>query len=94
MKKKFIFLMMLLTILGGVSINSLRAQETITIGSGTDNAADLPVYSYYNHSVSQQIYLAEEMQGKSGNITSISLINTSGTQLNTRNIEVYMTHTT
>ena len=34
------------------------------------------------------------MQGKSGNITSISLINTSGTQLNTRNIEVYMTHTT
>ena len=94
MKKKFIFLMMLLTILGGVSLNSLRAQETITIGSGTDAAADLPVYSYYNYSVSQQIYLAEEMQGKSGNITSISLINASGTQLNTRNIEVYMTHTT
>ncbi len=86
--------MMLLTILGGVSLNSLRAQETITIGSGTDAAADLPFYSYYNHSVSQQIYLAEEMQGKSGNITSISLINASGTQLNTRNIEVYMTHTT
>ena len=86
--------MMLLAVIGGVSLNSLRAQETITIGSGTDDAADLPVYSYYNYSVSQQIYLAEEMQGKSGNITSISLINVSGTQLNTRNIEVYMTHTT
>ena len=53
MKKKFIFLMMLLTILGGVSINSLRAQETITIGSGTEVQAFIPLNTNYDNTISE-----------------------------------------
>ncbi len=102
MKRKFILLaMMLLTLIGGVKFNVLNAQETIVKIGGepssnkTDNA--LPIYSYYCHSMSQQIYLATEMidddgNRVDGNITSLSLYNVSGTQVNTRKIDVYMAH--
>lgn len=65
------------------------------LGTGEPgNAADIPSYPYYKYSISQQIYLADEMQGNIGNITSITFFNVTGTQVNTRNIDVYMVHTT
>ena len=69
-------------------------ETTVTIGEGTYSVNELPTYPYYNTSVSQQLYFADEMQGKAGNITSVTLFNETGTQVNTRNIEVYLTHTT
>ena len=101
MKKKFILLaMMLLTLIGGGKFNVLNAQETtVKIGGEPSSKIDngLPIYSYYCHSMSQQIYLATEMidddgNRVDGNITSLSLYNVSGTQLNTRKIDVYMAH--
>ncbi len=66
----------------------------VKIGEGDYSVNELPTYPYYKTSVSQQIYFASEMQGESGNITSVTLFNVSGTQLNTRQIEVYLSHTT
>ncbi len=68
----------------------LRAEE-IQIGSGTDKSPYLPSYSYYNYSISQQIYTAEELGGVSGSISSIAFYNDGTTQ--TRNFDIYMVNT-
>ncbi len=101
MKKKFILLaMMLLTLIGGVKFNVLNAQETITIGSGTDAFTMLPSYTYYNYSVTQQIYTADEIVidgvNTTGNITSVAFnvkTATSAANAMTRTIDVYLQHT-
>ena len=75
MKKKFIFLtMLLLTLVGGVKFNVLNAQETITIGSGDGNSNTLPFETNsYEYSMSQQIYTATELNGQgAGMITSLA----------------------
>lgn len=82
-------LFLLLGIIGWFSA-SLRADE-ITIGSGTDKSLYLPSYSYYNYSLSQQIYTAEELGGASGSISSIAFYNDGTTQ--TRNFDIYMVNT-
>ena len=62
--------------------------ETIEIGDGgTVNNQYLPGYNYYNYSLSQQIYTADEI-GMAGTITSIAFKNT-GTE-KTRLYHVYM----
>ena len=61
------------------------------IGEGTSNSYYLPSYSYYNYSLTEQIYTATEMGG-SRTIYNISFFNTGATK--TRYFDIYMKHTT
>ena len=92
MKRKFIFFtMLLLTLIGGVKFNVLNAQETVVeIGDGTINSLYAPTAdNSAKYSVSQQLYLKEEINKESGSITKISFHNKYGNS-NSRNIVVYM----
>ena len=93
MKKKFILLMMIvLTLLGGVNQNVLNAQNVVSIGEGSSATYNfLPCYTYYNHSVAQQIYTAEELAGLDGNIISMSFQTIN--QAPTRTLDVYLVNT-
>ena len=63
MKRKFIFFtMFLLTLIGGVRLNVLNAQETVEIGDGTLSSYYSPVAEYGYVSLSQIIYLKEEIK--------------------------------
>ena len=57
---------------------------------GTATNEYLPSYSYYNYSLSQQIYTAEEI-GRGGTIKSVAFFNGGATR--TRNFDVYMVST-
>ena len=92
MKRKFIFLVMLFALLGGVNWNVLNAQNVVSIGEGSSATYSfLPCYTYYNHSVAQQIYTAEELTGLDGNIISMSF--QTKDQAPTRTLSVYMINT-
>ena len=64
--------------------------EGTLIGQGESTNPYLPSYSYYNYTLSQQIYTPEEI-GEAGTITSISYYNGGATQ--TRKYDIYMVHT-
>jgi hypothetical protein len=59
----------------------------LTIGEGTTNSSYLPTSSYYNYSLTQQIYTPEEI-GAGGTITKIAFYN--GGFDETRIIDLYM----
>ncbi len=59
-------------------------------GGGTATNSYLPSYSFYNYTLSQQIYTADEM-GMDGLITSIAFYNGGSTK--TRNYNFYMVNT-
>ena len=95
MKRKFILLaMMLLTLIGGVNLNVLNAQETVEIGEDQNPSASwqyyLPVYEYKPYSITQQIYLESDFEGKTGNIKSVSFKFGNSRDEMTRQWEVYM----
>ena len=83
--------MLLLTLIGGVKFNVLNAQETVVeIGDGTINSLYAPTAdNSAKYSVSQQLYLKEEINKESGSITKISFQHKYGNN-NSRNIVVYM----
>ena len=96
MKKLLLSLVCVLGLLGG-----LRAQEaeTISIGSGDGAINYSPTYTDAKYSVTQQIFVAEEMQEKSGKITSFAFMlkprenqPTYGTGT-TRTFKIYMVNT-
>ena len=87
MKKVFVFL---LTIILGLGTLSVSAQQTVEIGSGTSSSSYLPSYSFYNYSLTQQLYTPEEI-GTGGTITSIAFYNAGSEK--TRNYTVYMINT-
>ena len=62
----------------------------IVLGEGTATNQYLPSYSYYNYTLSQQIYTASEI-GTSGYIKRLSLFNDGGEK--TRSYDVYLVHT-
>ena len=73
----------------------VEAGGKIQIGSGTYSDHMLPVYSYVAYSMSEQIYTPADIinaGGSSGSIVRIEYLNTAPEQ--TRNIDIYMTHTT
>ena len=85
-------MMMCLTLLGGVNQNVLNAQNVVSIGEGSSATYNfLPCYTYYNHSVAQQIYTAEELAGLDGNIISMSFQTIN--QAPTRTLDVYLVNT-
>lgn len=65
------------------------AEEIVTIGTGTSTNTYLPSYSFYNYSMTQQIYTADEIGG-SGIINSISL--NFSAQKN-RTVDIYLVET-
>ena len=75
------------TISGG-SVTDLPETQ---IGEGTATSSYLPSYSFYNYTLSQQIYTAEEIGGE-GYINSISFYNAGSTK--TRNYNMYLINTT
>ena len=64
--------------------------EGTLVGEGEETNVYLPSYSYYNYTLSQQIYTPDEI-GTDGCITSISYYNEGGTK--TRNYDIYLVHT-
>ena len=90
MKRVFLFTMMCLF----GFLGSICAQSNVELNVGDSQyiTGSLPNYEYYNYSISQQIYTAEEMQGLSGSITSIAFKQASSSQY-TRNFAIYMLNT-
>ena len=88
MKRLLLSLVCVLGLLGG-----LRAQEaeTISIGSGDGYVLYSPTASDKYYSVTQQIFTAEEMQNKSGKITSVTFKCVKRNV--TRKFAVYMVNT-
>ena len=65
--------------------------EGVMIGSGSSTNENLPSYTYYNYSLSEQIYTPAEL-GNAGIITSIAFYNDGAEK--TRNMDFYMKTTT
>ena len=76
--------MMLLFAFTGV----MRADE-VTIGNGTTTYYQYPVNMYYNYSLTQQIYTAEEI-GVAGTINSISFNYSNSSSFSMSNVTMYM----
>ena len=73
------------------SVVSFQPTSDIAYGSDNWNSSYLPTYSYNRFSLSQQIYTASEMGGKSGIITSISFYCKSNAMK--RDITLYLVNT-
>ena len=75
-----------------VTVSAVFATSTIaspiTIGSGTSTNQYLPTYTYYNYSLTQQIYTAAEL-GEAGSITAIAF-QVGNSKASTRNLSIYM----
>ena len=65
-----------------------QAQETVTIGDGTSTDYYTPIGTYYNYSITEQLYTADEI-GMAGTISSISF-DYAGTAAKDFPITVYM----
>ena len=69
-----------------------RGERTeVVIGEGATTNSYLPTYTYYNYSLTEQIYTAAEI-GNAGTISSVSFFNTGADRV--RDIAVYMANTT
>ena len=85
MKKVLFFI---LTALIGLGSLQLSAQQIVEIGTGsTTTNSYLPLYSFYNNTLSEQIYTANEI-GMPGTITSIAFYNAGTTK--TPDLKIYM----
>jgi hypothetical protein len=81
---------LIFTILIGQSVN---AQTTVTIGSGTTTNYNLPIDSYYGYTYSQQIFLQSEIN-TTGTISELRFYMVGGVSLSNSNTwVVYMGHT-
>ena len=63
----------------------------VCIGAGTATNSYLPTYTFYNYSLTQQIFTAEEI-GEAGAILSVDFFKV-GTNGGTRNLDIYMVST-
>ena len=74
-----------------LSVSAFAQGESIEIGQGTSKTTLAPIYTPHDHSVSQQLYTAEEI-GTDGTITSIAF-HWAYNGPKTYGIDVYMKHT-
>ena len=84
MKKVLLNLLLLLAMAFGAV-----AQTEVTIGNEAYSSYELPTNMYYNYSLTQQIFTAEEI-GTSGSISSISFYYDYTNDFNLSGIKVYM----
>ena len=75
MKRKNLLLMLLMALTMPWAAN---AQETVTIGDDTSTDYYTPIGTYYNYSITEQLYTAEEI-GMAGTISSIGFSYASST---------------
>jgi len=68
MKRKSLLLLLLMALFAPFAMN---AQTTVEIGDGTSAGYYTPIGTYYNYSITEQLYTADEI-GTAGTITSIS----------------------
>lgn len=92
MKTRY-FRLLLVLMLCCVQQMAWAETKTVTIGTGTDNANELPYGNYYMHSTCQSIYTPEEI-GYTGRITSIAYNVASATYYSGSTIKVYMGYRT
>ncbi len=95
MKKHLFFLFAALALL--TAPGAMRAQTTVTIGdeSSTGSVYIMPVNMYYNYSLTQQIYRADEINmPDGGTITSISFEYLYSGAFSLSGIKVFMKNTT
>ena len=74
-----------------VGVFKLTQEAEVTIGDGINYNQYLPTYSYYNYSLTQQIYTASEI-GQAGSITAIAF-KVSNSKSTARAVDVYLKHT-
>ena len=67
-------------------------QVDVAIGTGTSTSSYIPTYTYYNYSLTEQIFDASELGG-ANNFSSISFEVSSGSSSN-RNLTIWMAETT
>ena len=85
MRKTLLFaIMCVFALLGNV-----KAQEVIEVGQSSFPSWLNPIADYFNYSVVQQIYTAEDLQGKTGTINKITFDLSTGATT-TRDVVVYM----
>lgn len=65
----------------------------ITIGEGSSTSTDLPLNMYYNYSLTEQLYTAEEIGVGACYINSVAFKLVSGTANKTYALDVYMMNT-
>ena len=66
------------------------SRDEVVIGEGATTNSYVPTYTYYNYSLTEQIYTAAEI-GTAGEISSVAFYNTQDNR--TRNIALYMAAT-
>lgn len=77
-----------------LSLCFIGANAQVTIGSGTNEAQNVPIEAYYGYTYSQSIYLQSEIIA-SGNITTLSwYFSGTSTLTNSQDIVIWMGHTT
>lgn len=72
-------------------ITTQAVAEDVVTGTGTSTTSYVPSYTYYKYSLTEQIYLSDEL-GDAGEITSVSFQTTNTTTRN-RDLEVYIVAT-
>ena len=91
MKKKLSFLMLMAAL---IVPWASRAQDTVTIGTGTSTTSNVPFSSLWGYSFVEQIYLATDID-MAGEITNIYFyLGTSNSAVQTNSITLYMKNVT
>ena len=65
----------------------------VAIGAGTNNRYDLPVNMYYNYSLTQQIYTAEEIGSQNGTIHAVSFYYNYDMPFSIDGVQMYLQNT-
>ncbi len=76
-----------------VTTSEAPANDEITVGDGTTTDQYIPINTYYNYSITQQIYTAEILGFSAGKISKIQFNNTHSQNYYDRNIDIYMINT-
>lgn len=82
-----------LTMMALLAPARMWGQETITIGEGTTTYYNYPINMYYNYSLTEQIYTADEI-GFAGTINSISFYYDYTNSFSMSNVTIYMKNVT
>ncbi len=95
MKKRFLLLMLIMCLFGGINLKTLNAQNVVTIGDGQKDSQYVPFNANADGSISQTYYLKSEIgeANKGKTITAISYKQKSGKSPFSHEIEIYMVNT-
>jgi hypothetical protein len=84
MKKLLLFLMM------AIMLSGLNAQDTITIGTGTQTNSTMAIPGYFGYHTGAYLYTIEEMPFGGGTITSVAFQTENVTGGSNRTMKIYL----